>query len=317
MRSTLKLGERKILKELAIGDKTFKELFERCVKNPTLLSSYLKNFQKQALIIRNIDTRKFKLLGGGWETLYLADIRDLIEEYGLEKMSVKLWGLDVIVSEDAHILEVIDKTLGEPRARTVQLSFSRINQFLFRTWKKRTLDLLNPKEKKTIVQYEDALKEAMRLALPPEDGTCREAYRVQAEQKLRRRYPGVEIPDEMIQLETARITERSEETARRTMISELDTAGNVRKHLLSAISLTGENQGRLKTLVAYLEEPQNIEVHKKYLRRLRECPKTLIVFSSLGFKEYLKKHWEFFPEEERGFRKRHPWLHAKIKESFN
>jgi hypothetical protein len=317
MSSIPKPGERKILQALAIGDKPFKDLRDECVRNPNILSSYLKNLQKHGLIIRDIDTRKFKLIGRGWETLYLADIRDLIEEYGLKKMSMKLlWGLDVIVSEDTDILKVIDKTLGEPRARTVRLSFSRINQFLFHTWKKRTLDLLSPKEKKTIGQYEDALEEAIGLTISPEDRSSKESSRVLAEQKLRRRYPGVEIPEKIIQLEAARITKKSEERARRAMTLELGTAENTRKHLLSAIPLTDEDQGRLKTLTEYLEEPKNIEVHKKYLSKLRECPKTLIVFSSTGFRGYLEKAWKFFPKEEEVFKKRHPWLYAKIKESF-
>lgn len=286
------------------------------MKNPTILSSYLKNFQKQGLIIRDIDTRKFKLIGRGWETLYLADIRDLIEEHGLKKMSMRLWDLDVIVSEDTNILKVIDKTLGEPRARTVRLSFSRINQFLFHTWKKRTLDLLSPKEKKTIWQYEDALKEAIGLTIPPEDRSSKESSRVQAEQKLRRRYPSVKIPEKIIQLEAARITKESEEGARRAMTLELGTAENIRKRLLSAIPSTDEDQGRLKTLMEYLEEPRNIEVHEKYLRKLRECPKTLIVFSSTGFRGYLEKHWRFFPKEEEAIKERHPWLYANIEESF-
>jgi plasmid stabilization system protein ParE len=101
------------------------------------------------------------------------------------------------------------------------------------------------------------------------------------------------------------------------MTLEIGTAENIRKRLLSAIHLTDEDQGRLKTLIEYLEEPKNIEVHKKYLRKLRECPKTLIVFSSTGFRGYLEKHWKFFPYEEEAFKNKHPWLYAKIKESFN
>jgi hypothetical protein len=62
----------------------------------------LKRLQKQGLISREIDTRSFKLISRGWETLYLADILDLIEEYGLKKANMKLRGLDVIVSEDLY-----------------------------------------------------------------------------------------------------------------------------------------------------------------------------------------------------------------------
>jgi hypothetical protein len=52
------------------------------------------------------------------------------------------------------------------------------------------------------------------------------------------------------------------------------------------------------------------------LRKLRECPKTLIVFSFAGFRGYLEKHGRFFPKEEEAFKKRHPWPYANIKESF-
>lgn len=316
MSSIPKPGERKILQALAIGDKPFKELWEKCVKNPSILSSYLKNLQKQGLIVRDIDTRKFKLIGRGWETLYLADIRDLIEEHGLKKMSMKFWGLDVIVSENTDILESIDKTLGRPCARTIKLSFSRINQFLFYTWKKRTLDLLNQKEKKTIGQYEAALKEAMRLATPPEEWPSEESSRVQAVERLGRRYPSVEIPEKMIQLEAARITKKSEETAKRTITLEIGTVENLKKRLLSAAHLTRKDQAKLNPLLEYLEDSENIEVHERFLKKLKECPRTLIVFSSTGFSGYQRKHWQFFPKDEEAFKKRHPWLYAKIKQCF-
>jgi hypothetical protein len=315
MSSPPKPGERKILQSLTTGDKPFKDLREQCVKNPNILSFYLKNLQKYGFIIRDIDTRKFKLIGRGWETLYLADIRDVITEFGFRKANTKLLGLDVIVSESTGVLEFADDMLGEANARNVLSTFAKINKFIFYAWRNRLLSLFGEKERETIVKYEDTFEEAVWFVIPPGERVDEASFRIRAEERLVRRYPGVEIHEKMIQLEASRIAKKTEEREKKMLAMEIGTVEGLRNRLLEATHLTEEEQAKLNPLLEYLQDSENIEVHARFLKKLKECPKTLMVFSSTGFSGYLRKQWQFFPKEEQAFKKRHPWLYAKIKES--
>ena len=313
----LKPGERKILKALEEGEKRFKDLNKSCIVNPSILSAYLKNLQKQGLITRDIDTRNFSLIVRGWETLYLADIRDLVEEYGLKKAHMKLWGLDVIVSEDTNILELVDKTLtsGAPSASKVFSSFSKINKFLFHILKERTLTFFSEKEQKIITRYQHAMGEAALCITPLEEKDCQESSRSRAEEKLKRRYPSVEIPKKMIQLEAEKIAKKLEALNKRTLLLEIGNIETLKKRLQNTHNLTIEDQAKLAPLKQYLEDPKNTSVYKQYMKKLKECPKTLLIFSSTGFSGYLSKYWQLFTDEEEEFKKKHPWLYTKIKES--
>lgn len=313
----LKPGERKILKALEEGEKCFKDLNKSCVVNPNILSAYLKNLQKQGLITRDIDTRNFRLIVRGWETLYLAAIRDLIEEYGLRKAHEKLWGLDVIVSEETDVIKLMDKTLtsGAPYASKVRLLFSKINEFLFHIWKEHVLTFFSEKEQKIITRYQHAIEEAAWSITPLEEKVRQESTRSRAEEKLKRQYPSVEIPKKMIQLEAEKITKKLEALNKRTLLREIDNVETLKNRLQNTHYLTMEDQAKLIPLKQYLEDPKNTSIYNRYMKRLKECPKTLLIFSSTGFSDYLNKYWRFFTDEEEEFKKKHPWLYTKIKES--
>jgi len=311
-----KPGERRILQALTTGDKHFKDLREQCVKNPNILSFYLKNLQKNGFIIRDIDTRRFKLINRGWETLYLAEIRDVVSEYGFRKANIKLLGIDVIVSESTGMLKFADNMLGGENARKFLSAFAKINRFLFYAWRNHVLDLFSEKERDTIAKYEDAFEEAAWFVIQPAERVGGDSFRARVEARLIRRYPDVEITEKMIQLEASRIAKKTEVREKKTMALEIGTVEALRKRLSETTHLTDDEQARLNPLLEYLEDPENIEVYEGFLKRLRKCPKTLMVFSSTGFSGYLRKQWQFFPKEEEAFRKRHPWLYAKIKESF-
>jgi hypothetical protein len=316
--ASLKPGERKILKALEEEEKKFKDLNKRGILvNPNILSAYLKNLQKQGLITRDIDERKFRLNPHGWETLYLAEIRDLIEEQGLEKAHMKLWGLDVIISEDTNVIKLMDKTLmsGVPYASKVRYSFSKINKFLFRIWKEHVLTFFSEKEQEIITHYEHALEEAAWFITPLKERVSEESTKSRAVKKLKQQYPGVTIPKKMIQLEAEKITKKLEALNKRTLLLEIGNVETLKKRLQNAHHLAMEVQAKLTPLKQYLEDPKNTSIYKRYIKRLRKCPKTLLIFSSTGFSDYLSKYWQFFTDKEEEFKKKHPWLYTKIKES--
>ena len=313
----LKPGERKILKALEEGEKRFKDLNKSCIVNPNILSAYLKNLQKQGLITRDIDTRNFRLIVHGWEALYLADIRDLVEEYGSKKAHMTLWGLDVIVSEETDVIKLMDKTLtsGAPYASKVRLLFLKINKFLFHIWKEHILTFFSEKEQKIITRYQHAIEEAAWSITPLEEKVRQESTRSRAEEKLKRQYPGVEIPKKMIQLEAEKITKKLEALNKRTLLREIDNVETLKNRLQNTHHLTMEDQAKLTPLKQYLEDPKNTSIYNRYMKKLKECPKTLLIFSSTGFSDYLPKYWQFFTDKEEEFKNKHPWLYTKIKES--
>ena len=315
----LKPGEHKILKALEEGEKRFKDLNKSCIVNPNILSAYLKNLQKQGLITRDIDTRNFRLIVRGWETLYLADIRDLVEEYGSKKPYMTLWGLDVIVSEDKEVIKLMDETLtsGTPFASNVRLSFSKINKFLFHIWKERLLTFFSENEQKIITSYQHTIEEAAWSITPLKEKVRQESTRSRAKEKLKRQYPGVEIPKKMIQLEAEKITKKLEALNKRTLLLEIGNIETLKKRLQNTHHLTMEDQTKLTPLKQYLEDPKNTSIYNRYMKKLKECPKTLLIFSSTGFSDYLNKYWQFFTDEKEEFKKKHPWLYTKIKESFD
>jgi hypothetical protein len=316
MSTFLRPGERRILEALKKGDRRFKDLRKSCVSNPNILSAYLKNLQKQGLIRREIETREFKLMPHGWENLYLADIHDVISKYAFRKANMELRGFDVMISEKTDMLKSAHNMLDGENAGKFLSAFAKTNRFLFHVWRNHVLDLFGEKEREIIVKYEDAFEEAVWFVIPPGERVGEESFRIRAEKRLARRYPGVEIPEKIIQLEVARIAKKTEEREKNMMALEIGNVESLRKRLLEATHLTEGDQAKLNPLLEYLEDSEKIEVHERFLKKLGECPKTLMVFSSTGFSSYLKKHWQFFPKEEEAFKKKHPWLYPKIKQCF-
>jgi predicted transcriptional regulator len=313
MLAPLKPGERKILQALTTGNKLFKDLREQCVKNPNILSSYLKNLQKTGLILRDIDTRKFKLTGNGWETLYIANICDLITEYGFRKTNIKLLGLDIIVSEKPILLESMSNVLAEEDARNVFAAFSKINQFLLQVWRKQVLSFFSKAERQIIEEYEQAFHDAILVAVKPAANISKESSKPLAEKRLKLRYPNIEIPATILEIEAETVFKEMMENETRAIMLEI---GNPKTFLerLKDFSSTDENQARLKPLIDCLADARKVKIHNRYMKSLRACPKTIIIFSSLAFGDYLKKRWQLFPDEEQKFRKRHLWLYSQIQE---
>jgi hypothetical protein len=210
-----------------------------------------------------------------------------------------------------HITEAIH---GEPRySKGTLRSFSKINQFLFRDWKNQVLAFFSEKDRQIIEEYERAFHDAVLFTIPPQERASKESSRSIAEKKLRLRYPGVEIPAAMVELETETILRKMIENETRAMILEIGNAKSLLERLRGLRHLTDEDKAKLKPLLECLVDAEKVNLHNRYIKSLRACPKTLIIFSSIAFHGYLKKRWQLFPEEEETFEKSHPWLYSQIK----
>lgn len=307
-------GENKILIALKGGEKRFKDLYETCVKNPTLLATYLKHLQKLGLIWRNTDTRRYQLQIPGWESLYLAEITALIEQYGLRRENRELFGFEVIVSSEdknlKHITEAIHS--NTTFSKKIRKSFSMINQFLFLDWKKQVLACFGENERQKIEEYERAFHEVVLFTIPPEKRISKEHARSLAENQLKRRYPGIEIPTAMLELEAESIFRKTMENEMKAAILEIGNPTNLLRLLRSSNHLPSEEKIKLKPLMECLMNSDKVNLYNRYMNSLGACPKTLIIFSSSAFNCYLKKQWQHFPEEEEVFKKKHPWLYSQI-----
>ena len=174
------------------------------------------------------------------------------------------------------------------------------------------LAFFSEKDRQMIEEYELAFHEAVLLIIPPEKRTSKESAEAIAEKKLKRRYPGIEIPAAMIKLEAETIFRKLTKNEARAMILEIGSTKKLQERLASSSHLTDEDKVRLKPLMKCLQSDRKINLYKRFLKSLRACPKTLIIFSSLAFYGYLKKQWQLFPEEEETFKAKHPWLYSQI-----
>jgi len=212
------------------------------------------------------------------------------------------------------MLKSVNDVLGEAHTRDAFSAFSRIDQFLFQMWRKQVLAFFSETDRQMIEEYERAFHDAAMFAIPPEERVSEKSSRSLAERNLKRRYPGIEIPESMVELEAAAVFRKMMENETRAMILEIGNEKRLLTRLQNLSHLTDEDRVNLKPLTQCLADAKKVNIHNRYLNSLRACPKTLIIFSSSAFDDYLKKQWQLFPDEEDAFKKKHPWLHRQMQQ---
>jgi hypothetical protein len=163
-----------------------------------------------------------------------------------------------------------------------------------------------------IQEYERAFHDAVYFTIPPEERASRESSRTLAEKKLKLRFPGIEIPVAMVEFEAETIFRKMIENETRAKILEISDAKRLLERLHNLSHLTDQDKVRLNPLIECLVDVKKVNLHNRYMKSLKACPKTLIIFSSLAFDGYLKKRWQLFPGEEEAFKEKHPWLYSQI-----
>jgi len=316
-------GERRILKALRKGPLTFSELGEKAeIRNPTLRSRYLKNLQKSGLVGRDIDSRKYYMVAKGWRMLYLSDVAGFIEEAlwrsaqkDFDEAGVAFWQLTFLISEDTELTKTLEEFLMDDskEAAEARLWLSKTMHLIDRFCLKRALEGLSEEEARVVKAYRLKLEEAAWMIFGPskeERERTRELMRVIVEHRLRERYPNSKISEEMIEKETDEELEALKGDQKLILSTVYDRVEKLRNDFFRLKEVPSE----LVEIMRYLD--QNEKVYKKYLDRVRSIPKALLVFPSMGFKGYLKRFWEFFPEKEAEFRPAHPWLHRRMTASW-
>ena len=313
----MKPGERRILKALKDGPLSDKEIREKAsLSSPNRRISYLKSLRKQGLISRNIDDLMYNLLARGWEMLYLGDILSLMQDrvelaasQGLEDAGIGWWQAEFIISEDPSVPRLVKDLLTSSSEEGLETrsALSRVLDLVDGIWRRRSLEAFSVEERKVIEDYMEELSDASWILYgggEEEQRTARQGAWEVAEQRLVRRYPGIEIPREIVRGEAEIQYERVMMRQRRILSSLCSDVEEVKKTLTNTERIfTDSSHAELNEIITYLEEPDKRKFYEQYLEKVRSCPKSLIISPSSAFRDYLKRYHELFPEKKEAIAK--------------
>ncbi|MBT0159097.1 hypothetical protein G4O51_03845 [Candidatus Bathyarchaeota archaeon A05DMB-2] len=307
----LRQGEIKILKALELGAKTNKEIGKETgfSNQPTLLSAYLKNLQKLGLITRDIDTRKYRSEKISVEKLFFNDVSEFLnEQVAIDLKSDKkplilapLW-FAVTDSKASEFKQILEKTLEKPESIVALVEPFNI---VWRAWQNYILAQRKPKDRETITRYQELLLECYKLAtkLPPIEEAA-DLVETCVREKLRQEFPEKQsFSEDVISIEVERQLKIMRETIdgiqQPWSLEDLERRLRIRDSWQSLQTPDQETQKRLEKILNFLEDPANKKVYESYLKSLEDAPKTLVVYPALGFKGYIKKLKELYPEKAK------------------
>ena len=125
----------------------------------------------------------------------------------------------------------------------------------------------------------------------------------EAQEELKREFPELQnIPEEAIYIEVTRRKRKFEgalkEIEQPYDIDNLLSHLEIEKMYGNAQTLDKiEEEQRIFEIADFLEDKKNKKIYEGYLKSVRNTPKTLLIFPLLGFKGYLDKLKELYPEK--------------------
>ncbi len=169
------------------------------------------------------------------------------------------------------------------------------------------MEAFSVEKRKMIEDYMEKLSDASWILYgegEKEQRTARERAWEVAEQRLGRRYPGVEIPREIVRVEAETQYENVMIRQRRIVSSLCPDVEELKKALVTTEQIpTDSTHAELNEIVTYLEEPDRRKLFEGYLEKVRSCPKSLVIAPSSAFRDYLKRYHELFPEKKEAMAK--------------
>ena len=312
--SKLRDGEKKTLKVLLDGPKTFGKLRKETGLSNGGLTNALKSLQekKPPLIEKDIQTREYFLIDISHASLYLADIVEFIKEY-IEKninpdlrkgkainersklLRENLYAGWHILTDTIELHEDFTRSLREPEFR---LALLKMESVLEDVWDSYILSKLRPEKSKRITKYQLSLLKCMKSFRFSPTEELHEIFKkkqvILAQRKLEKSFPGASIPKEMIQIEANRMFE--------DLVKTQDLIYNPYnlEDLLNRLKRLDENKVKnsfsekdikeLETARDFVMDVENRRVYNEFLeRRDKERPKILVMHTSWGFQGYLKE----------------------------
>ena len=319
----LRPGEEKILRSLLVGDKTNGELQKETNLQSNILSEYLKNLQDLGLVDR-LTNRKYRgKVPVTVEVLFFNEVLEFIRgqfeksiKTGNEKAGIisdpgsNGW---VVMIETPGQNAFVEKRLKDPKNFGALVTVSRIIEDSWEDYYFSTLDRSNPnimKRIETVEKYKQVLRETAEqlypLELPQENKELFAGLFESVKKKMLADYAGFNVPEEMIRIETNR---RLKEFARRHarimmapanlehLYSTMETFEKLKKNYGSKKDLTEEERQKLEKRMRYLKDPKNKKIYEEHLKHLRNLPKSLIFYTSWGFKGYPEKLSKLIPKQ--------------------
>ncbi|WNZ29413.1 MAG: hypothetical protein IAX21_00650 [Candidatus Bathyarchaeota archaeon] len=323
----IKPGEKKILDALIKKPQHFSEMSKkngriknpRGIMNPSILSKYLKDLQRKGFIEKTIEDGTYKIKNISFASLLLNDVSSFIQEY-LE--SVVNEDLKAENKEDSLRALLLPEKCGsdwlfllEKKSKN-NLQEMYMHQFkrnpdvmeklidlettIREVYKKYVLSSYPPKQKQIIEMYEKYLYDFVKLCEKTQSEemkkNIRDFHHDSGELELQMKYPGVVIPEEMIEIEAKRDQEKLNEIGRviETPFDFKDIPNRInslRKMglLRDTEDFSEKEEKELEELFDFLEDNKNRKLYEKYKERLNNEPKNLLVHTSSGFNGYMQK----------------------------
>jgi DNA-binding HxlR family transcriptional regulator len=269
----LRPGEIKILNALKSGPKINKQLKEKTKLNKNFLSLYLKTLQKSELVGRNIDRQyyiKNKILSE--EMLYFNDIALLIQDQ-------------------------IKKSLTDQKERN--------QEFFYDYWTGDTLGFITVNKKSA---FDSAFLEKLKAAL--KEPEKKQAFRTVAK-IVKTEWRAYVLSFKMFSENERKIIDQWDKTMAELLTIIYSHLSKKGKELFNNDEIMRSEKGnqlwldpsnsnppsesekkRVNEILDFLYDPKNLKIYSKYDKKMREAPKTLIVYSLLGYAFYQYKEYK-------------------------
>jgi len=308
----LRPGEIKILTTLQKGPKLFKDLHTETGLSPNALSPYLKNLQKEGLVERDIQNYKrpyyilkdisivsllfnemIAFMRDHLETTINEDLKKGVSLTRLPEAVALDW---IILTNNSDLRKIISDELKKDLQTQMQLMkiSSKIEDF----WKAYLLDREKPKQRKIIENYRNYLLEIVKLSFSKEwqsnEKKVYEDYKKIEKKELEQSYPGVVIPERMIQINADKRMEQNKRIDNQfwqpdTVIHMCETIDRLNRLKLTRedSDLTPDENKKFEEMVDFLTKHR--KYYESFVSRIKQYPKTLLIYPSWGFSDYPKK----------------------------
>jgi predicted transcriptional regulator len=259
----LRPGEIKILKALVKGNKTFETLaFEELASetklNRTCLSDYLKRLQKIGLLAKDIETRKYHVTEDfSEETLFVSDIAQLIQSQVDKTISEKnsfSFGVGFCtVENNSEFMRHLETTFAEKPENLVALK--KITNIVLDAWKEFVMSSRSFSEnERKIIRKSMQLTEELRQITK---GQIKTMYQHQAV-----------------------IYATSGFKASVVNMKDSSQYNDVN------FTLSDTEKKRYSEILNFQKDKKNEKVWEKWFNKEQNSPKTLLVFTPLGFSAF-------------------------------
>ncbi len=327
----MKPGEKRILKALKDGPLRDGDIGEKAeLANSTHRFGYLKKLRKSGLIIRDMDSRKYRLVTRGQYMLRLWDILQFVQERfnrvssqvivsrasseDLDGAGIGLWQSQFFISEDAEMTKIIKKFIFSKEGLETRLAMNAVVNLADSIWRKHSLEVIGANERGVVQAYMDSLRDAVWLLHGPSEDEWRKTgdrLRIEVEKEFRVHYPDINTIEEFFDMETEKRLQANKER-RMNMPADVGELKFLKESLCARGEIPQAVATKLDSLFDFLDDPENFGIYDKYIEKLRACPKTVWLSPSIGFRGYLEKYWEMFPDKREEYRAAHPWLYDRI-----